>query len=67
MFKYHVLKRSICDVTVFDRDCNGSIGVDEMQAVLHVLGERLTDEEVSEMMKEADIDGHGEINLEGSS
>ena len=49
---------------VFDRDGNGSIGVDEMQAVLQVLGERLTDEEVSEMMKEADIDGHGEINLE---
>ena len=29
------------------------------------LGEKLTEEEVSEMMKEADLNGDGYINFEG--
>jgi len=29
------------------------------------LGEKLTEEEVSEMMREADLDGDGFINFEG--
>ena len=31
------------------------------------LGEKLTDEEVDEMMKQADIDGDGQVNYEGES
>ena len=30
------------------------------------LGEKLTEEEISEMMKEADLDGDGFIDFEGS-
>ena len=49
---------------VFDRDGNGLIDAAELKYVLTNLGEKLTDEEVDEMIREADIDGDGQINYE---
>ena len=49
---------------VFDRDGNGLIDPAELKYVLTNLGEKLTDEEVDEMIREADIDGDGQINYE---
>lgn len=50
---------------IFDADGNGSITVQELKQVLDNLGERLTEEEVGEMIKEADTDGDGTVNYEG--
>ena len=50
---------------VFDKDGNGKISADELKNVMINLGEKLTDEELEEMIREADIDGDGEVNYEG--
>merc|ERR1719385_553370 len=44
---------------VFDRDGNGFISAAELRHVMTNLGEKLTDEEVDEMIREADVDGDG--------
>jgi calmodulin len=49
---------------VFDRDQNGFISAAELRHIMTNLGEKLTDEEVDEMIREADVDGDGQINYE---
>ncbi|XP_064622651.1 uncharacterized protein LOC135484884 [Lineus longissimus] len=49
---------------VFDKDQNGFISVAELRHVMTNLGEKLTVEEVEEMVREADIDGDGTIDYE---
>ena len=52
---------------VFDRDGNGYISAAELRHVMTNLGEKLTDDEVDEMIREADIDGDGQVNYEGDN
>jgi len=47
---------------VFDRDNNGFISAAELRHVMTSIGEKLTDDEVDEMIKEADQDGDGRID-----
>lgn len=49
---------------VFDLDNKGYITQHELRHVMTNLGEKLTDEEVADMMREADADGDGKINYE---
>merc|ERR1712129_684429 len=49
---------------VFDKDGNGFISAAELRHVMTNLVEKLTDEEVDEMIREADIDGDGQVNYE---
>uniref|UniRef100_A0A182KCR4 EF-hand domain-containing protein n=1 Tax=Anopheles christyi TaxID=43041 RepID=A0A182KCR4_9DIPT len=51
---------------VFDKDGNGFISAAELRHVMTNLGEKLTDEEVDEMIREADIDGDGQVNYEAA-
>ena len=48
----------------FDKDGNGFISAAELRHVMTNLGEKLTDEEVDEMIRERDIDGDGQVNYE---
>ncbi len=50
---------------IFDRDGNGTISAAELRHVMTNLGEKLTDDEVDEMLMEADVNGDGEIDYEG--
>lgn len=50
---------------VFDRNGDGFISASELRHVMTNLGEKLTDEEVEDMIREADLDGDGLVNYEG--
>ena len=47
---------------VFDKDNDGFVSIDELKFVLTNLGERLTDQEMNEILKDADSDGKYRIN-----
>lgn len=49
---------------VFDRNGDGFISAPELRLVMTNLGEKLTDEEVEDMIKEADLDGDGLVNYD---
>ncbi|GER25471.1 calmodulin [Striga asiatica] len=49
---------------VFDKDQNGYISAEELQHVMINLGEKLSDEEAEQMIREADLDGDGQVNYD---
>ncbi|KAI8457037.1 hypothetical protein BY996DRAFT_4635779 [Phakopsora pachyrhizi] len=49
---------------VFDKEGNGYIGAGELRYVLTSLGEKLTDEEVDELMKGVQVGNDGNIDYE---
>ncbi|KAG8261332.1 hypothetical protein J6590_075188 [Homalodisca vitripennis] len=51
---------------VFDKNNDGLISSTELRHVMTNLGEKLSDEEVDDMIKEADLDGDGMVNYDGN-
>jgi calmodulin len=49
---------------MFDKDNNGFISAAELRHVMTTLGEKLTEEEADEMIREADMNGDGQINYQ---
>ncbi len=49
---------------MFDQQQNGLISAAELRHVLTELGEKMTDEDIDELIREADSDNDGIINYE---
>ncbi|XP_044472050.1 calcium-dependent protein kinase 19-like isoform X2 [Mangifera indica] len=49
---------------LFDKDQNGFISAAELRLFMTNLGEKMTDEEVKELIQEADVDGDGQVNYD---
>ena len=49
---------------VIDRDGNGLVSADELKRVMNKLGENISYKEAEEMIREADMDGDGQVNYE---
>lgn len=47
---------------LFDRDGNGLVGASELKSVMIGIGEKITDDEIDDMIREADKDGDGFIS-----
>ena len=50
---------------MFDKDGDGYIDAMELRHLLTNLGEKLTEEEVDEMIREVDVDGDGKVDYNG--
>ena len=56
-------RRRACDhAQLYDKDGNGFISAAELRTIMRSLGEKLSPEEIEEVIAEADEDGDGEIN-----
>ncbi|KAF6371479.1 calmodulin like 3 [Rhinolophus ferrumequinum] len=49
---------------VFDKDGNGLVSAAELRHVMTRLGEKLSDQELEEMIRAADVDDDGQVNYE---
>ena len=52
---------------IFDKDDDGFISVEELRHIMQSLGEKMSDDELDEMIVEADSDRDGLINYQGKS
>lgn len=62
----HSLRLRVSACRVFDKNNDGMISSKELRHVMTNLGEKLSEEEVDDMIKEADLDGDGMVNYEGN-
>lgn len=69
MLNFQEDSNSVSDIReaflLFDKDQNGFITRDELRDVMLNIGERLSDEEIDDMIRDADQDGDGQIDWTG--
>ena len=51
---------------MIDKDGSGKISADELRQVMRSIGEKFTDDDIDEIIREIDMDGDGEVDYEGS-
>ena len=52
---------------LFDKDHNGFLTVSQLERMMSILGEKMTRDEVQEMMMVADGNNNGTINYKGTN
>ena len=50
---------------VFDKDGDGFITLTELRNVMVNIGEKISEEEILDMIQEADTDGNGKVDFKG--
>ena len=50
---------------LFDNDGSGTISMEEFRKVMVNEGAQMTDEEIDEIIHEVDLDGDGQLNIDG--
>ena len=64
----HDLEKEIAEAfQQFDKGGNGRISMKELRRMMGQIGERLTEDELDNMMKEADLNGDGQIDFKGKN
>ena len=63
MVHLEIKKRSNTFFRAFDLDGDGLITQSELHSVLKKLGEDFSDDEVKELISEADLDGDGKVSF----
>ena len=56
-------KNLINAFNVFDKNRDGQIIKDDFRSIINNLGEKLTQSEIEELLKEADLDDDGKIDF----
>ena len=50
---------------MMDKDGSGTISAAELKQVMRSIGEKLSDEDIDEIIREIDMDGDGEVDYAG--
>jgi len=50
---------------MMDKDGSGKVSAAELKQVMRSIGEKLSDDDIDEIIREIDLDGDGEVDLEG--
>jgi len=50
---------------MMDKDGSGKVSATELKNIMRSIGEKLSDDDIDEIIRELDMDGDGEVDYEG--